>query len=68
MHACIFKGFPGGSVEKKSDCLTEDVSLIPGSRRIPGVENGNPHQYSCLGNLGRGAWQDTIHGVTKSQT
>ena len=24
-------------------------------------------QYSCLGNImGRGAWQATVHGVTKS--
>ena len=25
-----------------------DVGLIPGSGRSPGVENGNPLQYSCL--------------------
>ena len=32
-------------------------------------ENGNPLQYSCLDNsLYRGAWQATVHGVTKSQT
>nr|KAB0340304.1 hypothetical protein FD754_023247 [Muntiacus muntjak] len=31
--------------------------------------NGNPLQYSCLENpTGRGAWQATVHGVTKSQT
>ena len=30
------------------------------------VGNGNPLQYSCLGNhMDRGAWQATIHGVTK---
>ena len=35
----------------------------------PGEENGNPFQYSCLGNpMGRGAWRATIHGVTKSRT
>ena len=28
--------------------------------------NGNPLQYSCLGNpLDRGAWRATVHGVTK---
>ena len=28
--------------------------------------NGNPLQYSCLGNpMDRGAWQATIHGVTR---
>ena len=25
-----------------------DVGLIPGTGRSPGVENGNPLQYSCL--------------------
>ena len=35
----------------------------------PGVGNGNPLQYSCLGNLmDRGAWRATVHGVTKRQT
>ena len=29
--------------------------------------NGNPLQYYCLENpMGRGAWQATVHGVTKS--
>ena len=27
-----------------------DTSSIPGSGRCPGVENGNPLQYSCLEN------------------
>ena len=28
--------------------------------------NGNPLQYSCLENsLDKGAWQATVHGVTK---
>ena len=31
--------------------------------------NGNPLQYSCLGNpIDRGAWKATVHGVTKGQT
>ena len=31
--------------------------LIPGSGRFPGGGNGNPLQYSCLGNsMDRGAW------------
>ena len=33
-----------------------------------GEGNGNPLQYSCLENpMDRGAWQATVHGVTKSQ-
>ena len=47
---------------------TRDVGSIPGSGRVPGEENGNPLQYSCLGNpMDRGAWWATVHGVTKSQ-
>ena len=46
-----------------------DTGSIPGSGRPPGGENGNPLQYSCLGNpMDRGAWWATVHGVTKSQT
>ena len=43
-----------------------EVDLIPRSGRPPGVGNGNPIQYSCLGNpMDRGAWQATVHGVIK---
>ena len=46
-----------------------DVGLIPGSGRCPGGGHGNLLQYSCLINpMDRGAWQATVHGVTKSQT
>ena len=46
-----------------------DAGLIPGLGRSPGEGNGNPLQYSCLGNpMDRGAWQATVHGVTKNQT
>ena len=35
-----------------------DVSLIPGSGRVPGGGHGNPFQYSCLDNpMDRRAWQ-----------
>ena len=31
-----------------------------------GEENGNPLQYSCLGNtMDRGVWQGTVHGISK---
>ena len=34
--------------------------------RSPGEGSDNPLQYSCLGKLmDRGAWQDTVRGVTK---
>ena len=44
-----------------------DMAVIPGSERSPGGGNGNPLQYSCLGNLmDREAWKATVHGVAKS--
>ena len=43
-----------------------DAGLIPGSGRSLGEGNGNPLQYSCLGNpMSRGAWWATVHGVAK---
>ena len=46
-----------------------DIGLIPGFDRHPGVGNGNPLQYSYLGNsMGRGTWLAVVYGVTKSQT
>ena len=46
-----------------------DVGSIPGSGRSPGEGNGNPLQYSCLGNpMDRGAWQAIVHGVTELET
>ena len=67
-----FKGFPNGSVGKESACNagdTGDAGLIPGSGKSPGGGNDNPLQYPCLENpMDRGAWQDTVHGITKSRT
>ena len=41
--------------------------LIPGSERFLTEGNGYPVQYSCLENsMNKGAWQATVHGVTKS--
>ena len=38
-------------------------------RKIPGVGNGNPHQYSCLENsMDKEAWWATVNGVAKSWT
>ena len=46
-----------------------DMGSIPASGRSPGIGNGNPLQYSCLGNpMDRGAWWATVHGVAKSWT
>ena len=61
--------FPGGSDGKVSAYNVGDPGLIPRSGRSPGEGNGNPLQYSCQENpMDEGAWQATVHGVTKSQT
>ena len=66
IYVYIFMGFSGDSVVKKLPASAQDARLIPASGRSPGGENGIPHQYSCLGNpMDRGAWQATVHGVTK---
>ena len=60
--------FPGGSVAKNLPVNAGDASLIPGLVRSPGEGNGNPLQYSCLGNpMDRGVWQATVLRVAKSQ-
>ena len=41
----------------------------PGLGRFPGEGNGNPLQYSHLGNpIDRGDWRAIVHGVAKSWT
>ena len=60
------RGFPGGPDSKESACSVGDLGSIPGWGRSPGKGNGNPLQYSCLGNpMDGGAWQTTVHGVVK---
>ena len=48
---------------------SEDYWHLSIGRRITGEKNGNPLQYSCLGNpMEREAWWATLQGVAKSQT
>ena len=62
-------GLPGGSAWENVPAGTEDTSSIPGSGKSPGEGNGNPLQYSCLGNpMDRGAWWASVPGVTRSRT
>ena len=47
---------------------SRDAGLIHGLGRSPGG-NGNPLQYSYLGNpIDRGAWRATVHRVKNNQT
>ena len=69
---CIWEG-PGGAGLPQwlrgegSACIVGDSGSVPGLGRLPGGANGNPLQYSCLGNpMDRGAWWAPVHGVTKS--
>ena len=43
-------GFPSGSDGKKSACNAGDLGSVTEAGRFPGEGNGNPLQYSCLGN------------------
>ena len=54
------------SVGKESACHAGDPSSVSGPGRSPGEGNGNPLQYSCLGNpTDRGDWRATAHGVSR---
>ena len=61
--------FPGSSDTKESACNVGNPNSIPGLRRASGEGNGNPIHHSCLENpMDRGAWQATVHRVTKGWT
>ena len=69
LTANIMSKDSGGSHGKGSAYNVGDLGSIPGSGRSPGEGNGNPLQYSCLENpMDGGAWEATVHGVTKSCT
>ena len=58
--ALVVKNPPASAGDRR------DRGSILGSGRSPGEGNGNPLQYSLLGNpMDRGAWRATIHGVTR---
>ena len=63
---------PGDAVVKNPPASTgdaRDMGWTPGSGKSLGEGNGNPSQYSCLGNSRNGgAWWATVHGITKNQT
>ena len=44
----------------------QETQVLSGSGKSPGEGNGNPLQYSCLGNsMNRAAWWAIVHGVAR---
>jgi hypothetical protein len=69
LYICSFSGgegsFPSGSDSKESACNAGDLDSTPGLRRSP--EKGMSTHSNIL--AWRILWtEDTVHGVTKSQT
>ena len=62
-------GLPWWLSSKEATCQCKICTSIPGSGRSPAEGNGNPWQYSYLGNpMDRGAWWATFHRISKSWT
>ena len=67
--ALAFLSLPAVDMGYSRKVIKGDLDLTLGLGRSPGEGNGNPPQFSCLGNATvRGVWQVTVHGVAKSQT
>ena len=72
------KGYPlhYSSLENSMDCIVHGVaksqtrlSDFNFTSQRPNEGNGNPLDYSSLKNsVDRGAWQATVHGITKNWT
>ena len=62
--------FLGGSdLVNNPPAMQETQVQSLGQEDSPEEGNGNPLQYSCLGNvMDRGAWWATVYGAPKSQT
>ena len=61
-----YLGFPVGSDCKESSYKCRRRGFDPWLGKSPGERNGNPLQYSCLGNpMDRGAWWATVRGVAQ---
>ena len=59
----VCPSFPCGSVVPAN---ARDASSVPELGRSPGEGNGNPLQYSCLGNpMEIGVWWAMVHGLQK---
>ena len=66
LHNTYLWGLPGGSALKSLPANAGDSGSIPRTERSSGEGNGNPLHYSSLRNpMDRGAWQATVHRVTR---
>ena len=64
--SCSSLGFPSDSAVKNPPANAGDQSSILGLGISHGGGNYISLLYACLGNpMDRGAWQATVHGVTK---
>ena len=62
-HGSVIQNLPANARD------TRDAGLIPGLGGSPGIENGNPLQYSCLENpMDRGAWRATYSPWSPKQS
>ena len=70
MFSGVFMVSPGGEVVKNSSANAGDAGSIPDLGRPPGVGNGDRSSVLAwkIPWTDRGAWQATVHGLTKSQT
>ena len=69
VDSTFFLGFLGGSDCKESACNVGDLGSMSELGRSPEQGNSYPLQYSGLENsMDRGAFQATVHGVTKNWT
>ena len=65
-HAIMKKMLPRWLSGKEYACNAGDVGSTPGSGRRSGEGNGDPLQYSHLGDpTERGACQTAVHGIVK---
>ena len=65
MHAEVQASLVAHFVKNLPAMQETQVQSLGGEDPL-GEGNGNPLQYSCLGNpMDRGAWQATVYGVAK---
>ena len=60
--------FPGAASSKEPSCQCRRCGFVPWVGKIPWRKKWQPAPVSRLGNpMDRGAWQATVHRITKSQ-